>query len=356
MILLLGASGYLGQAFAAELRRRKLFFVPLSRGNRDYTRFSLLLDYVRATRPEFVINAAGYTGHPNVDACSLARTDTIRANTLLPQTIARVCCLTNTPWAHVLSGCIYSGAKVWRNRHFEIERDLGRPELRRSFDTAPERFHGFTESDPPNFSFDCPPCSFYSGSKALAEELLGWSDQKYLWRPRMLFDESDHPRNLLSRIQHYPKVHDTVDSLTHRGDFARACLDLWERGAPFGTYNIVNPGALTGRQIVEAIQTVLHPERRFQFWENDTLFFRHAARGPRAHCILDPSKLLSAGIAMRNVHDALRASLEQWQPQPWTTELHAAFESTPDSAEQSLEMTASPTNRTHAATQRRISS
>jgi len=55
MILLLGGTGYVGQAFAAELRRRGHDFIPLSRAVLDYTHFDVLFNYVRKTRPEFVI-------------------------------------------------------------------------------------------------------------------------------------------------------------------------------------------------------------------------------------------------------------------------------------------------------------
>ena len=71
MILLLGASGYIGEAFAKELQRRKMDFVPLARKQVDYTRFDLLLEFLKTKKPSFVINAAGYTGKPNVDACEL---------------------------------------------------------------------------------------------------------------------------------------------------------------------------------------------------------------------------------------------------------------------------------------------
>ena len=36
MILLLGATGYIGEAFAKELQRRKTDFIPLSRKQVDY--------------------------------------------------------------------------------------------------------------------------------------------------------------------------------------------------------------------------------------------------------------------------------------------------------------------------------
>ena len=77
MILLLGASGYIGTAFVTELQRRKKEFVPLARGQVDYTRFDLLLDFRRAKKPAFVINAARVTGKHVVDACELRRAGTL---------------------------------------------------------------------------------------------------------------------------------------------------------------------------------------------------------------------------------------------------------------------------------------
>jgi dTDP-4-dehydrorhamnose reductase len=94
----------------------------------------------------------------------------------------------------------------------------------------PGALRGFAETDEPNFSFRRPPCSFYSGSKALAEEAIAGAGQSYLWRLRIPFDEFDDSKNFLSKIQRYPRVYDNVNSLSHRGDFARACLDLWELG------------------------------------------------------------------------------------------------------------------------------
>jgi UDP-glucose 4,6-dehydratase len=313
MILLLGASGYIGQAFARELRRRGYGFVPLTRKAIDYTQFDILFDYVRKMRPAFIINAAGYTGKPNVDACELAREETLSGNTLLPQTITRVCLMTNTPWGHVSSGCIYDGAKVVKNGETRVERDLNRPELRRLFAEHPERFVGFTELDPPNFSFLCPPCSFYSGTKALAEEAIRGVGQTYIWRPRIPFNERDEPRNFLSKIQRYPKVYDNVNSISHLEDFVRACLDLWERHAPFGIYNVTNPGAVTTRQVVETIQRIVKPNRRFEFWKDDAEFYRLGAKAPRSNCILDVSKLLAAGVRMRPVEEALEDSLRRWR-------------------------------------------
>src|SRR5450631_4822629 len=129
MILLLGATGYLGEAFVTELRRRKKEFTTLSRRQVDYMRFDVLLEWLRAKKPAFVVNAAGYTGKPNVDACELDKAGTLVGNTLLPQTIAHACAAANIPWGHVSSGCIYSGAKISANGTVRVEKDMNRPEL-----------------------------------------------------------------------------------------------------------------------------------------------------------------------------------------------------------------------------------
>jgi len=242
MIILLGASGYIGQAFAQVLRTRNTPFTALSRKDLDYSRFSELLRFLRETKPEFLVNVAGYTGKPNVDACEIAKADTLVGNTLLPHAIAHACEASNTPWGHVSSGCIFSGAKILENGGLRAEKDLTRPDLKTLAAKSPEKILGFKETDPPNFSFRDGPCSFYSGSKALGEEAIPAGSQCYVWRLRIPFDEFDGPRNYLSKVQRYAKVYDNVNSISHRADFVRACLDLWERRAPFGTYNVTNPG------------------------------------------------------------------------------------------------------------------
>src|SRR5436189_3443544 len=112
MILLLGATTFFGQAFARELRAREEGFIPLSRGALDYTRFEVLFQYVRTTKPHFLINAGGVWSDSQEIGPEYSRTEILQATTLLPRTIGTVCSLTNTPWGHVSSACIYKGAKV----------------------------------------------------------------------------------------------------------------------------------------------------------------------------------------------------------------------------------------------------
>jgi dTDP-4-dehydrorhamnose reductase len=315
MILLLGGTGYIGQAFARELEQKGESFKALTRKEVDYTRFEVLLKYLKDHKIEFVVNAAGYTGKPNVDACESAKADTLQGNTLLPQTIADACAAANVPWGHVSSGCIYSGAKVAANGKTTTEKDMSRPELKDLVAKNPGAIHGFTETDEPNFSFRNPPCSFYSGTKALGEEAIIGVGSSYIWRLRIPFDEVDSPRNYLSKVQRYPKVYDNVNSISHRADYVRACMDLWRLRAPFGIYNVTNPGFVTTREVVSAVERVLKPQRKFEFWENDEEFYRVAAKTPRSNCVMDTTKLLKAGVKIRPVGEALEESLKSWKPE-----------------------------------------
>lgn len=314
MIVLLGATGYIGQAFAQALKERGQPFTTLSRKQLDYTRYDVLLQFLRETKPSFLINAAGYTGKPNVDACEDAKADTLAGNTLLPQAIANACLSTNIPWGHVSSGCIFSGAKVVEGETARVEKDLTKPGLKHFIENNPRAAQGFSETDTPNFTFRDPPCSFYSGTKALAEEAIAGIGQNYLWRLRIPFDELENPRNYLTKIQRYAKVYDNVNSISHRGEFVRACLDLWERRAAFGIYNMTNPGFVTTRQVVEMIEKILKPKRSFEFWKDDAEFYAKAAKTPRSNCVLDVSKLLATGVTIRPVQEALESALSQWTP------------------------------------------
>lgn len=285
MILILG-SGYIGSAFASECRRRGLDYRLATRKQWDYTKFGTLAGlfcHLRDTKPTLLINAAGFTGRADVDDCEDRRGETFKANVLLPLMISHACEAAWVPWAHVSSGCIYNGAGP------------------------------FSEDDPPNFCFRHPPCSYYSGTKAHAEELIAESQRCYIWRLRMPFDEFDGPRNYLSKLRRYGKLLEARNSLSHRGDFVKACLDLWTVRAPFGTYNVTNPGSVTTCQIINMMQQFM-PPREFRWWESDEEFYQRAAVAPRSNCVLDVSKLLNAGVKIRPVFEALEHAITAWIP------------------------------------------
>jgi len=312
MILLLGASGYVGGFFARELTRRNLPYRALSRSQLDYTNFGVLTEALKTERPSLVIHAAGYTGKPNVDACEIHRTETILGNIVVTQTIAQACDAANVRLGAVSSGCIFAGAKLQNeDGSWTVRDDLNAPDLADLLGARSPRIRGFTETDSPNFTFETG-SSFYSGTKAIAEKILLAFPSVQVWRLRLPFEERDNPRNYLSKLQTYPRLYQNWNSLSHLGDFASACLQIWQADLPGGAYNIVNPGYVSTREVVGLIRKFLRPGWEPDFWHDDHEFYQKAAVARRSNCLLDTTRLVSSGIKIRDVETALADCLRQW--------------------------------------------
>ena len=104
-----------------------------------------------------------------------------------------------------------------------------------------------------------------------------------------------------------------TNSISHRGDFVSACLDLYLTKAAYGVYNVVNTGYVTTEQVVNLTKKILKLDKKFEYWESDEEFYKFAAKAPRSNCILDNSKLIAAGIKIRSVEDALVDALVNWR-------------------------------------------
>ena len=286
MIYLLGGSGYVGHAYQALLTRKGIPFRNLRRAEIDYSHPATLRDALRRDRPEFLINAAGYTGKPNVDACELHRYECLQGNAVLPGVIADACAEAGIPWGHVSSGCIFTGA---------------RPDG-----------SGFLETDTPNFTFRTNNCSFYSGTKALGEEVLADKPDLYVWRLRIPFNEVDNPRNYLTKLIRYARLLEAANSISQLEEFVAATFACWEKRIPFGTYNVTNPGHVTTREVVAMIKHSGVCTKEFDFFQNEDEFMHVAAKTPRSNCVMDSAKLAAAGITMTEVHEAVGQALKRW--------------------------------------------
>src|SRR3954468_24540598 len=252
MIYLLGGSGYVGAAYQALFTRKGLAFRNVRRADFDYTDRAALMAALRRDKPEFLINAAGYTGKPNVDACELHKAECLFGNAVLPGTVAQACAEAGVPWGHVSSGCIYSGARP---------------------DGA-----GFKEDDAPNFTFRANHCSFYSGTKALGEEVLAGQPNIYIWRLRIPFNNIDNPRNYLTKLMRYSRLLEATNSISQLEEFCAATFACWEKRVPFGVYNITNPGFVTTHEVVDLIKQSGVSNKEFVFFKDEDEFMHVAAK------------------------------------------------------------------------------
>lgn len=273
MICLYGSKGYIGSAFAKELTARELEWVAM-----DY-RKEMLFSY----ETEFVINAAGFVVRPSVDLCEDHKCETLMGNTVFPTQLAAVCEEAGIPLLHISTGCMFNGDNEGK---------------------------GWNENAIPQLTFDTG-SGFYVGSKHLGELAVSKYDLAYICRIRIPFDNHDHPGNYLTKMMTYEKLYNDTNSLTHRGDFVSACLDLVKSEAPYGLYNMTNPGSVATTDVTDAIARLLKPGWVPKWWGHEE-FHSKVARTLKSNCVLNTDKLAKAGVVMRPVRVAIESSLREW--------------------------------------------
>jgi dTDP-4-dehydrorhamnose reductase len=245
MITLVG-HGYVGKYIAAELDTQG---VPYRWVDHDY-----IADIGLPADTDFVINAAGFTGVPNVDACENRRDDCFNGNVMFPLYLEEIAGHVNVPVLHISSGCVYTGYPAG----------------------------GFTETDPTNLGFDNG--SFYSATKAAFQELwVPHNDRSYLFRIRMPFGPDVSDKNLLTKLQKYKKLIDYKNSVSYLPDVAKAAVHFaLHRPAP-GIYNAVNPVPLTTHDITKFMNL-------YADWM-DEAEFKSITVAPRSNCTLNTDKM-----------------------------------------------------------------
>jgi dTDP-4-dehydrorhamnose reductase len=275
-LLLLGASGYIGSALAKEIEARGMdradaMFVR--RSVCDYTDETKFRNLVAMAHATHVINAACFIP-PNgrVDDCRNFPSETWESNVHFPAMLARVCNDLEIMLCHISTGCLYD------EDHYYEEDEL------------PTRWkHDYA--------------GLYVNTKWYGEVLVRkLCPNSFVWRIRLPFDEVDHPRNFLTKIQKHNQVWEHNNSLTHRGDFVRAAIDMIERGVDPGVYNMVNPFAVKTRDVIDQTVAKMMGVEICDFVD-----------GPVPGTLLSTDKLQKAGIFMRSGPEAVTDALNRWR-------------------------------------------
>lgn len=278
-IALLGSTGYVGEHFKTNLKNSHIKFVAPTRKELNLENCFELSEYLLDNKVTFLINCVGFTGKPNVDACENAKEECLYTNAFLPTRISIGCELADVNWGHVSSGCIYNGY-----------------------------LKAFTEYDQPNFAFGMK-CSYYSGTKALAESFLKNDRRSYIWRLRIPFSNVDSPRNYISKILKCDKLNNRVNSLTDINEFCRACIYCITNKVPFGIYNLTNPGGLSAGNVITRYNEIMGTNHRFTEHPPEEL---HKIV-PRSNCMMDTSKAAHSGIKMSDTSVAIDNALKNWR-------------------------------------------
>ena len=137
-----GKSGWVGQQLVSILQEQG--HTAICATSRLENREAIIAE-IEQCNPDFIINAAGITGRPNVDWCEDHKEETIRANVLGILNLADITALKGIHLTNISTGCIYQ---------YDENHPLGSG-------------IGFTEKDEPNFAG-----SFYSHTKIIIEKLI----------------------------------------------------------------------------------------------------------------------------------------------------------------------------------------
>lgn len=275
-----GITGWIGQK-VVKLLERDNYLVYCAKSRLENRKD--LEQEIASIKPDFVINAAGVTGRPNIDWCEDHKQETIRANIIGALNLADICYLHNIHLTNFATGCIYE------------------------YDTSHPMYGniGFTEIDEPNFQG-----SFYSKTKIMIEKLLNEYPNILNLRLRMPISDDLHHRNFITKISNYAKVVNIPNSMTILHDLLPIAIEMTIRKLT-GNYNFVNPGTISHNEILDLYKKYIDPKfvyTNFTIEEQNKIL-----KSKRSNNELDTSKLLKEFPLIPTIKESIIKVFERMQ-------------------------------------------
>jgi dTDP-4-dehydrorhamnose reductase len=242
-----------------------------------------VLQEIKTKQPDFILNAAGVTGRPNVDWCEDHKQETMRANIIGALTLCDCAYLCDVPVVNLGTGCIYA---------YDEQHPLGSG-------------IGFTEFDEPNFAG-----SFYSYTKTMLDKLLLEYPNVLNLRLRMPISDDLHERNFITKITRYQKVVNIPNSMSVLHDLLPLIPLMAERGLR-GNINFVNPGVVSHNEILALYREYIDPTfvwQNFSIEEHDSIL-----KSKRSNNELDTHRLLQEFPEVPHIKDAIRDVFRRMQ-------------------------------------------
>ena len=281
-IIVFGA-GYVGNYIQSGITDHEIMLC--NKAEHEYDNPSILHSLLSIEKPDYVINACGYTGRPNVDACETDREKCWELNVNLPVTMSTICETLDIPFIHVSSGCIYTGYEKW-----------------------------YTEQDEPNFGLSSEDSSWYSKTKHACEIALRESSA-YILRVRMPFCADNHERNFFNKILKYDNLISYDNSMTCIEDFvvflSKFVENLEIRTGKFqaqpGIFNVCNPNAANLEKITNLfrIHGIANPDWNFVPIEELDL------KANRSNCVLNCAKIEQLGLGLPDIDVSLEKCIAE---------------------------------------------
>jgi dTDP-4-dehydrorhamnose reductase len=223
-ILISGATGTLGQAFARACAQRNIACRLLDRGSMDIADPVSVSAAIQQFKPWAIINASGYV---RIDAAESDADRCLRENATASAVLAAQCASAGIRLVTFSSDQVFDGT-------------ARRP---------------YVESDPAS------PVNVYGHSKALAErDVLALCPQAMVVRTSAFFgpwDQHNYVVHALSALSHgkaFEAADDVRISPTYVPDLVRVCLDLLIDGEA-GIWHLANVGNVTWAELAERAAT-----------------------------------------------------------------------------------------------------
>jgi dTDP-4-dehydrorhamnose reductase len=259
MNILIVGKGWIGKKMALALSERG-HVVTICSHNQVSAQLKGVTGLIRY---DTVVNCAGFTGTPNVDACEKDRAGTIQANSIFPIELHKQVSDYGATLVHFSSGCIYEGTihKV---------------------------------DSPPNYFG-----SIYSISKGVSDVYMSKQADVLNLRIRMPFSGDNEPKNLLVKLTNYAKSGKLIEggpnSITYLEEAIIVACEYIESGM-VGNYNLVNEGTVTTAEIAEMLGL------KWAEWYTPEQFAQVTA-AKRSNCVIPNNS------AMSDVKEALKKAI-----------------------------------------------
>ena len=267
-----GKTGWIGKKIVALLLEEN--HTAICATSRLENREAIIQE-IAQTQPNFIINAAGITGRPNVDWCEDHKQETLRVNVIGTLNLADIAHLHNIHLTNISTGCIYQ---------YDNEHSLGSGK-------------GFTESDSPNFAG-----SFYSHTKILLEELIMNYPNVLHLRLRMPISSDLSPRAFIGKILRYKKLINIPNSMAIVDDLLPIAIEITFLKTK-GIYNFVNPGTLSHHEIMDLYKKYIDPNHAYTSFTLEEQ--ARILKAPRSNCELDATKLLKEFPGIPHIKESI---------------------------------------------------
>lgn len=217
---------------------------------------------IAVINPDFIVNAAGVIGTPNVDWCEDHRQEVIRSNIIGALNLADIAYLHGIHMTNIGTGCIYN------------------------YDDAHPMYSGigFTEEEAPNFAD-----AFYCKTKIMLEKLFNTYPNVLNLRLRLPVAAEPHPRNLITKLIRYKKVVNIPNCLSVLEDLLPLISQMAIKNLT-GVYNFVNPGVISHNELLDFYKKYVDPA--FSYVNFTVEEQNQILKVKRCYNELDVSKLL----------------------------------------------------------------